>query len=95
MAKESHAKEEDESRKFTSVEFLSPQQIKSYFSRASAKLRQSGISDDDDESDAQAAAEQAEYSDLPSVRTLSKNITLFIQSCMMHTISVTCMKLVN
>ena len=54
------------SRKFTSAEFLSPQQIKSYFSRASAKLRQSGISDDDDESDAQAAAEQDEYS---AVRT--------------------------
>ena len=57
-----HAKEEDGSRKFTSAEFLSPQQIKSYFSRASAKLRQSGIPDDDDESDAQAAAEQDEYS---------------------------------
>ena len=54
--------EEDGSHKFTSAEFLSSQQIKSYFSRASAKLRQSGISDDDDESDAQAAAEQDEYS---------------------------------
>ena len=44
--------EEDGSRKFTSAEFLSSQQIKSYFSRASAKLQ----------SDAQAAAEQDEYS---------------------------------
>ena len=53
-------KEEGGSCKFTSAEFLSSQQIKSYFSRASAKLRQSGISDD--ESDAQAAAQQDEYS---------------------------------
>ena len=68
----SHAKEEDGSRKFTSVEFLSPQQIKSYFSRAPAKLRQSGISDDDDESDAQAAAEQDEY---PAVRTNYRRIS--------------------
>ena len=55
-------KEEGGSRKFTSAEFLSSQQIKSYFPRVSAKLRQSGISDDDDESDAQAAAQQDEYS---------------------------------
>ena len=60
-----HAKE-DSSRMFTPAEFLSPQQIKSYFSRAAAKLRQSESCDDADECDVQAAEEEDVYS---SVRT--------------------------
>ena len=35
-----HAKHEDGSRRFTVDEFLAPQQIRSYFSRMAAKLRQ-------------------------------------------------------
>ena len=61
-----HAKEEDGSRMFTPAEFLSPQQIKSYFSRAAAKLRQSESCDDADECDVQAVEEEDVYS---SVRT--------------------------
>lgn len=61
-----HAKEEDGSRIFTPAEFLSPQQIKSYFSRAAAKLRQSESCDDADECDVQAVEEEDVYS---SVRT--------------------------
>ena len=48
------------------AEFLSPQQIKSYFSRAAAKLRQSESCDDADECDVQAVEEEDVYS---SVRT--------------------------
>ena len=61
-----HAKEEDGSRMFTPAEFLSPQQIKSYFSRAAAKLRQSESCDGADECDVQAVEEEDVYS---SVRT--------------------------
>lgn len=55
------AKNEDGARKFTVNEFLSPQQIKSYFSRMAAKLRQ-GSHEDLDEYDLQAVAEQEAYS---------------------------------
>ena len=56
-----HAKHEDGSRRFTVDEFLAPQQIKSYFSRMTAKLRQ-GSHGDADEWDTQAVAEQDAYS---------------------------------
>lgn len=55
-----HSKNEDGSRKFSVDEFLSASQIKSYFSRMSAKLRQ-GIQEDTDEWDLQAATEQEAY----------------------------------
>ena len=42
-----HAKSERGNRRFTVGEFLSPQQIQSYFSRAAAKLRQGGVEDTD------------------------------------------------
>ncbi|CAH3181872.1 unnamed protein product, partial [Porites lobata] len=61
-----HAKEEDGSRMFTPAEFLSPQQIKSYFSRAAAKLRQSESCDDADECDVQAVEEEDGYSSVRS-----------------------------
>ena len=60
------AKEEDGSRMFTPAEFLSPQQIKSYFVRAVAKLRQSERCNDADECDVQAVEEEDAYS---AVRT--------------------------
>ena len=56
-----HSKHEDGSRRFTVDEFLAPQQIKSYFSRMAAKLRQ-GSHDVADEWDSQAVAEQDAYS---------------------------------
>ena len=56
-----HAKHEDGSRRFKVDEFLTSQQIKSYFSRTAAKLRQ-GSQVDGDEWDAQAVEEQAAYS---------------------------------
>ena len=56
-----HAKHEDGSRRFTVDEFLAPQQIKSYFSRMTAKLRQ-GSHGVEDEWDTQAVAEQDAYS---------------------------------
>jgi len=56
-----HAKHEDGSRRFTVDEFLAPQQIKSYFSRMTAKFRQ-GSHDVADEWDGQAVAEQEAYS---------------------------------
>ena len=56
-----HAKHEHGSRRFTVDEFLAPQQIKSYFSRMAAKLRQ-GSHEVADEWDTQAVAEQDAYS---------------------------------
>ena len=56
-----HARLEDGNRRFNVDEFLTPQQIKSYFSRTAAKLRQ-GSEEDADECDAQAVEEQAAYS---------------------------------
>lgn len=52
-----HAKNEDGTRRFTVEEFLSAKQIKSYFSRTSAKLRNV-----DNDADLRAIADQAEYS---------------------------------
>ena len=54
-----HARQEDGNRRFTVDEFLTPQQIKSYFSRAAAKLQQG---DREDECDFQAIEEQEAYS---------------------------------
>ncbi|KAK3715340.1 hypothetical protein QZH41_001341 [Actinostola sp. cb2023] len=54
-----YAKHNDGSRRFTVEEFLTPQQIKSYFSRTAGKLRKSGGTE---ESDAQAIEDQAIYS---------------------------------
>jgi len=54
-----HAKHEDGNRRFTVDEFLTPPQIKSYSSRAAAKLRQG---DREDECDFQATEEQEAYS---------------------------------
>ena len=56
-----HAKHEDGSRRFTLDEFLARQQIKSYFSRMAAKLRQRNQYTAD-EWDSQAVAEQDTYS---------------------------------
>ena len=56
-----HAKNEHGSRRFTVDEFLAPRQIKSYFSRMAAKLRQ-GSREVADEWDTQAVAEQDAYS---------------------------------
>ena len=58
-----HARHEDGNRRFTVDEFLTPQQIKSYFSRAAAKLRQRGREDEDaDNCDFQVIEEQEAYS---------------------------------
>jgi len=58
-----HARQEDGNCRFTVDEFLTPQQIKSYFSRAAAKLRQRGREDEDpDDCDFQAIEEQEAYS---------------------------------
>ena len=58
-----HAKHEDSNRRFTVDEFLTPRQIKSYFSRAAAKLRQgSREGEDADECHFQAIEEQEVYS---------------------------------
>ena len=54
-----HARHEDGNRGFTVDEFLTPQQIKSYFSRAAEKLRRRGREDD---CDFQAIEEQEAYS---------------------------------
>ncbi len=56
-----YAKSDDGSRRFSVNEFLTPQQIKSYFSRAAAKLR-SGKPRNNDENDAKAIEDQAAYS---------------------------------
>ena len=56
-----HAKHEHGSRRSTIDEFLAPQQIKSYFSRMAAKLRQQSH-EVADEWDTQAVAEQHAYS---------------------------------
>ena len=56
-----HAKHEGGSRRFNVDEFLAPQQIKSYFSRMTAKLRQ-GSHEVIDEWDTRAIAEQHAYS---------------------------------
>lgn len=54
------AKHEDGSSRFTADKFLTPQQIKSYFSRTKAKLPQ-GSQEVADEGDTQAVAEQTAY----------------------------------
>ena len=56
-----HTKHEDGSRRFTEDEFLAPQQIKSYFSRMTAKFRQESHNVAD-EWGGQAVAEQDAYS---------------------------------
>lgn len=53
-----HAKNEDGGRRFSVDEFLTPQQIKSYFSRTAAKVRQRGPGDTDES----AIEDQAAYS---------------------------------
>jgi hypothetical protein len=56
-----YPKNGDGSRRFSVNEFLTPQQIKSYFSRTAAKIRH-GKAGNTDESDAQAVEDQAAYS---------------------------------
>ena len=65
-----HTKHEDGGNRFTVDEFLAPQQIKSYFSRMTAKFRQ-GSHDVADEWDSQVVAEQDVY---PSSRAQIRDL---------------------